>query len=136
MSLLILCGLCGESSSSFHGRAKFKHALARALYRNARWERRCTVEQQDHPVEFALTGASRQRQPNGMEESPAAVAQALFERRYNLFEAVRIDGRAFEHLMRQLADHLSRPFARQNSVAFGASQDGAGVVIEYQAQQV
>src|SRR5712692_3718407 len=131
MSLLMLRGLCGESSSSFHGRAKFKHALARALYRDARRQRRCTVEQQDHPVELALTGASRQRQPNGMEESPAAVAQALFERRDNLLEPIRIDRRAFEHLMRQLADHLSRPFARQNRVAFGASQNGAGVVVEY-----
>src|SRR6266849_6185264 len=118
MSLLMLFGLCGESFSSFHGRAKFKHALPRALHRNARRERRCTVKHKDYPVELALAGASRLRQPNGMKEFPAAVAQALFECRDNLLEPVRIDRRAFEHLMRQLADHLSRSFARQNSVAF------------------
>src|SRR5229473_3265877 len=126
MSLLMLRGLCGESFSSFHGRAKFKHALPRALHREARRQRRCTVEQQDHPVEFALAGPPRQRQPDGMKKFPAAVPQALFERRDNLLEPIRIDRRAFEHLMRQLADHLSRPFARQNRVAFGASQNGAG----------
>src|SRR5262249_7786924 len=97
---------------SIQRRTKFQDALAGAFHMLGK--RNCSriIEQQNYAVQFAFTGPSGQRRPNGMKEFAAANPEPLLKRRDDLFEVIGIEGAAFEKEQSGLAQDVASGVAR------------------------
>src|ERR1700735_5000064 len=92
----------GTKENSLQRRAKFQHPLASPLHARSKLERRRRIQQQNHPIQLALSSPPSQRQTNRMKQLPAAKSHFHLQRLDNFLESLRIDRRSVENKFRQL----------------------------------
>ncbi len=82
----------------------------------AKRQPRSSIEQQNHAIELPVASAARERHANRMKHRAAAVRHGQLHPLDNLLEPIGIDVAAFEDAIGELADHVARPFAREDSL--------------------
>jgi hypothetical protein len=131
----LLPGFSMESRFSWlvKGGAEFEDASAGGLDGHRERKSGRIVEQQDDPVKFAFTRASRQGKANGMKKIAAAKLEVLLEFADNFLEMVRIEGCGIQEKQGKMPHDLASGIAGEDSVGLGVPKDVCGFIFEDQA---
>ena len=94
------------------------------------------IEEQDHAVEFAFTGATGEREAQRMKNHAAAKRDGGFDVVDDGLEAIGIGNAAFvENAIGEFADHFAGAGTNENGAIFWKGEVGGCIVVEDESEK-